>query len=66
MIMADVYDLLNDVFFEVIRFALIAALMVLAIFLGVKLRKHHDNKKKNEMETGIGQNNDDNTDATIQ
>lgn len=65
MIMADIYDLLNDVFFEVIRFVLIGALMVLAIFLGVKLRKHHDNKKKNEMESSITDEKSDTTDASI-
>lgn len=65
MIMADIYDLLNDVFFEVIRFVLIGALMVLAISLGVKLRKHHDNKKKNEMESSITDEKSDTTDASI-
>lgn len=51
MILADVYTLLNDIFFEVIRFVAIAALIVLAVFLGSRLRRLVDkikaSKKKN-------------------
>ena len=39
MILADVYTLLNDIFFEVVRFVAIAALIVLAVFLGSRLCK---------------------------
>lgn len=46
MILADIYDLLNDVFFEVLRLVFITAMIALAIFLGVKLRKHMIRKKK--------------------
>lgn len=49
-----VYDLLNDVFVEFVRFAFIAVLIVVAVILGAKLRKHRD-KKKN-MEINDGQN----------
>lgn len=45
MILADVYTLLNDVFFEVLRFIVILAAAVLAIFLGAALRKFVDKKK---------------------
>lgn len=45
MILADVYTLLNDVFFEVIRFIGILAVVVLAIFLGAAIRKFVDKKK---------------------
>lgn len=45
MIIADVIALLNDIFFESLRFIVILALIVLAIFLGAKLRKFVDRKK---------------------
>ncbi len=45
MILADIYTLLNDVFFEIIRFIGILALVVLAIFLGANIRKFVDRKK---------------------
>lgn len=45
MILADVYTLLNDVFFEVIRFIGILAVVVLAVFLGATIRKFVDKKK---------------------
>lgn len=45
MILADVYVLLNDIFFEVVRFLAIAALIVLAVFLGSRLRKLTDKIK---------------------
>lgn len=45
MIIADVVTLLNDIFFEALRFIVILALIVLAIFLGAKLRKFVDSKK---------------------
>lgn len=65
MILADIYDLLNDVFFEVLRLVFITAMIALAIFLGVKLRKHHDKKK--EMGSA-GSDNDitDDTGSTMQ
>ena len=64
MILADIYDLLNDVFFEVLRLVFIAAMIALAIFLGVKLRNHHDKKK--EMESaGNEENITDDTGSTM-
>ena len=45
MILADVYDLLNNLFVQVLKFVFIAALIVLAVFLGAKLRKYVDKKK---------------------
>lgn len=65
MILADIYDLLNDVFFEVLRLVFITAMIALAIFLGVKLLKHHDKKK--EMESAGSDNNiTDDTGSTMQ
>ena len=60
MVLADIYDLLNDVFFQSVRFIGIAACAGLAIFLGIKLRKHMDAKKKS---TEI--NNGDTTNTTM-
>ena len=60
MVLADIYDLLNDVFFQSVRVIGIAACAGLAIFLGIKLRKHMDAKKKS---TEIN-NADDNGDTT--
>ena len=45
MILADVIFLLNDIWFEVLRFVVIAALIVLAVFLGYNLRKLTDKIK---------------------
>ena len=45
MILADVIPLLNDIWFEVLRFVIIAALIVLAVFLGYNLRKLTDKIK---------------------
>ena len=45
MILADIYTLFNDVFFELLRFIAILAAVVLAIFLGATLRKFVDRKK---------------------
>lgn len=45
MILADVYTLLNDVFFEILRFVGILAVVVLAVFVGATLRKVVDKKK---------------------
>ncbi len=46
MIIAEgVYTLLNDIWFEALRFIIILALVILAIVLGAKLRKLHDRKK---------------------
>ena len=45
MILADVVFLLNDIWFEVLRFVVIAALIVLAVFLGYNLRKLTDKIK---------------------
>ena len=45
MILADVVVLLNDIWFEVLRFVAIAALIVLAVFLGYNLRKLTDKIK---------------------
>ncbi|MGN0375882.1 MAG: hypothetical protein ACI4EN_10330 [Butyrivibrio sp.] len=45
MILADIYTLFNDVFFELLRFIVILAAVVLAIFLGATLRKFVDRKK---------------------
>lgn len=45
MILADVYTLLNDVFFEILRFVGILAVVVLAVCLGATLRKVVDKKK---------------------
>ena len=45
MILADVYDLLNNLFVQVLKFVFIAALIVLVVFLGAKLRKYVDKKK---------------------
>lgn len=44
MILADVYDLLNDVFVQVLKFVLLAAVIVLAVYIGTTLRKKHDAK----------------------
>ncbi len=66
MITADVYTLLNDIFFEVIRFVGILALVILAIFLGGKLRKLHDRKKseKDAAAQTMDSVSEDNTDIT--
>lgn len=45
MILADAYTLFNDIFFEVIRFVAIGALIVLAVFLGSRLRRLTDKIK---------------------
>ena len=45
MVLADIYDLLNDLFFQSLRFIIIAAVAGVAIFIGIKLRKRHDAKK---------------------
>lgn len=45
MILADVYDLLNSIFFQIAEFVAIAALIVLAVFIGSRLRKLYDRKK---------------------
>ena len=59
MILADVYVLLNDIFFEVVRFLAIAALIVLAVFLGSRLRKLTDkikaSKEKNSLDEDSAQ-----------
>ncbi len=59
MILADVYVLLNDIFFEVVRFLAIAALIVLAVFLGSRLRKLTDkikaSKGKNSLDEDSAQ-----------
>ena len=48
MILADVVFLLNDIWFEVLRFVVIAALTVLAVFLGYNLRKLTDKIKASQ------------------
>lgn len=48
MILADVIFLLNDIWFEVLRFVVIAALIVLAVFLGYNLRKLTDKIKASQ------------------
>lgn len=48
MILADVVFLLNDIWFEVLRFVVIAALIVLAVFLGYNLRKLTDKIKASQ------------------
>lgn len=48
MVLADIYDLLNDLFFQSLRFIIIAAVVGAAIFIGIKLRKRHDAKKAAE------------------
>lgn len=48
MVLADIYDLLNDLFFQSLRFIIIAAVAGVAIFIGIKLRKRHDAKKAAE------------------
>ena len=48
MILADVVFLLNDIWFEVLRFVVIAALSVLAVFLGYNLRKLTDKIKASQ------------------
>ena len=65
MILADIYDLLNDVFFEVLRLVFITAMIALAIYLGEKLRNHHDKKKELES-TGSDNNITDDTGSTMQ
>ena len=45
MILADVYTLLNDVFVELLKFIVILAAAVLAIFCGAKIRNVVDKKK---------------------
>ena len=48
MILADVVFLLNDIWFEVLRFVVIAVLIVLAVFLGYNLRKLTDKIKASQ------------------
>lgn len=50
MILADIYDLLNDLFSESVKFIMIAALAGLAVFIGIRLRKHTDAKKAEKAE----------------
>ena len=67
MLLADVYTLFNDVFFEVVRLLIIAAFAGLAIFLGVSLRKKHDQKLADEQNVTSNQaeatSDDDNVSA---
>ena len=47
--MYDIYNLLNDVFFEIIRMLLLLCVMGGGIFVGKKLRDRHDGKKTEEV-----------------
>lgn len=50
MITADIVDLLNDIFSESVRLVFLLALILLAIFLGKKLRDRKDSKTANDAE----------------
>ena len=66
MVLADIYDLLNDVFFQSLRFIVIAAIAGLGIFIGIKLRKRSDAKKAATInECAANEENTDTTNTTM-
>lgn len=47
--MYDIYTLLNDLFFEIVRMLFLFCVMGAGIFIGKKLRDRQDSKKTNRV-----------------